>query len=1520
MRLRRSALAGLTMLATLWGADAAQATIPARVADNLRGIAEFQYKLFSTSQDPDRRFPTCHRVCTHLWNLQLQLDTGSDTDQAVWRQLSVLGKRDGLFKGFTDYTSFSTTIPTTDGNEKNIFGDFPWREDDPPRRYLGVTMPAISGTGIETTMRLAQPGERVMVSGAGDNHGHTWESTVDSPELAWYVVGPQVWHGEDCGGTGGSAAPAPPHWVRLSVTLYCQYWVGDDMFVEAAGEWYSYFYPARFDGPPSVTPGSYTNTNSHNETALDPGIGNAEVSMAFELTNHEADFLELISWLDIAFGGDGHFSPTPQSLFGASNPAAPNLTHTCAGDPVDCSTGNFSETYQDTQVNGPGVTLSQARTYNSQDAAASSTTGPFGFGWSGSFRDRLEFPTTTDIVVHQENGSQVRFSLDDEDGTYRPDNYVQAKLTEQTDGTWLYRLPTQLTLRFSATGRLLSETDRNGNATAMTYSGANLTEVTDPVGRDLTFTYNTNGTVATATDPAGHVVTYGYTAGELTSVTDVGGATTQFAYGTDHQLTTITDPLANTTVTNTYDSSHRVIAQEDALGHETTWAYTTNHTTITDPSGSVTEETFANNLPVTVTKADGTASEATTHYAYDEDYNLVKVTDPNGEEWTSEYDIHGNRTKSTDPLGRSTRYEYDGAHRVTRTTSPRGLDTRASYDSHGNLTYVSESTDPWHVLKNTSFDYGDYGLQTRKNETRSSGSRWWDYHYDAEGNMTSVRSPANHTSRSTYDDNGFALTSTTPRGKVTTTVRNAYELPTTVTDPRGKVTTYAYDAALNRTDVTDRDSRHTVTTFDELNRPVSTLRPDGTTWSIGYTSTGEVASRTDGAGEATTYTYDHQHRLRSATDPLSRVTTYGYDPAGNKTSVENAAGQTTTLGYDDANQLTSVDYSSSGTPDVDYTYDLDGQRASMVDGTGTTTYDHDILDRLVSQTTGAGQTTTYHYDGWDRVVSIDYPDGLTPVTVGSGTPPTHVTTGTVTREYDPDDHLTSVTDWLSNTTSFSYDDDGELTGVTRPNGVNATFTYDDSGVLSSLTDNGPGTALGRTDERLLTSTDDGTTTVEFGNDAAERLTSGFGRTYTYDNADNLTQTATPAGAAIAQHFDDANQLTSRTSGATTLASFDYDDEGRRVDTTPGSGVATHLDWSQGDDLVGYSGPDVSGVTSGTVSESYGYDGDGLRRTKVAGGQRTHEAYDISGGLSQMILDGPTAYITGPGGLPLEQITSAGTARWFHQDQLGSTTSLTSTSGATVQSYTYDAYGQPTSATPTVENPFRYAGQYTDDQTGFQNLRARYYDPATGQFLSRDPLEDSTLQPYAYADNNPTNATDPSGLAPWDYFSKSSFTSDAVAGGFNALTLGASTRLAGAFFHFDVDCADFGPGFQVGEGVVTAASMFTGEGEAILAAKGVTRINSAKALLRSAEESGPYHNFPGSLDEAIYAGKRTVVSDDYVQYTLRGTYTKPGRFVETAPGEGTRAAEVIRGTYEVGVRPSASGRTEVVVHRFFRPDR
>ncbi|MET0600771.1 MAG: RHS repeat-associated core domain-containing protein [Baekduia sp.] len=1470
----------------------AQAALPTTVAENMAGVTEFQYKMMAISPSA-YRYPRCHRVCNLLWNRQRALNPASTTSQELWRELYMLGVRTHLFNDWASYVApYSIALPSTSVFEENRFGS--------PLRYVGVELPAGTG-GAAVTLALTTD---IMMSAYG--------VVFRAPTVGWFGGNSVTVEDPRCASLAISQPDPPgPGFSHFSNQGFCWWWN------QSAQQWervegvtvHTFFRSITFDGPPSRTAGTYGPGDHPRFGVVGDSVGfaNTKATLDAELRRAAADageYSTLMAWIDAQLGGDGTLSPGPEDLYGASNPAAPNLVHTCAGDPVNCATGNFFEHYQDTRVAGPGVTLSQRRTYNSQAAVAQTAPGPFGFGWGASFRDSLEFPSgSDDVIVHQENGSQVRFSLNEEDGSYSANSYVQATLKELSGGNFEYVPPSRLKFTFSDQGRLLSETDANGNATTLHYTGSNLTSVTDAVGRDLDFTYNTDGTVATVTDPAGHVVHYDYTAGDLTSVVDVGGETTEFAYDSDHQLTSVTDARGHVATANVYDSAHRVISQTDAQSHETTWDYSSGQTIITDPSGSVTKETFVDNLPTAIVRGFGTSSQGTTSFSYDEAFNLVRETDPNGGHWDSTYDIEGNRLSTKDPLGHETTYTYDDYHQVKSIERPGGSTTSMSYDSHGNMTGISQSPVESGHSNYRNLGYDGQGLLTAVYQGGSNGLRWTLNDYDADGNRTATHSPAGRVSTATYDDNGLVLTSTTPRSKTTTTVRNAYGLPTTVTDARAKTMTYGYDENLNVTDVTDRDGNHQTTTYDALNRPLEVHRADGSVSKTTYTASGEVASQVNGLNKTTSYTYDDRHRVSSITDPLARVTQFSYDAVGNKTSVEDAGGATQTLVYDDANRLTSIDYSSSSTPDVSYAYNVEGLRTSMTDGTGTSTYAYDVLGRLHSQTSGAGQQTTYHYDDWDRVTSIDYPDALTAVTVGGGGSPTHVTTGTVTRTYDKDDNLKSVADWLGNTTNYTYDADSNLTGIARPNGVNATYAYNDNDVLSSLTDGGPATSLGRSDASLLTGTNDGTTTASFGYDAAQRLTSGPSRTYTYDDADHLTQTATVAGTAITQQFDDAGQLLTRKLAGTVQTTYSYDNEGRRTATTPTSGTATALTWSQSDDLLSYTGPDASGGSSGSISEEYGYDGDGLRKTKTTSGQRTHQAYDLTGSLPQIITDGPTAYITGPGGLPIEQITAAGTVRYFSQDQLGSTTALTDALGVTVQSYSYDPYGQLTSATPTVENPFRYAGQYTDDATGFQYLRARYYDPTTGQFLSRDPLESSTLQPYSYADNNPTNATDPSGMLSW------SDISGMAAGVLDAGSGGLSTRLAGSIWNFDVDCADFGAGFAVGQ----IAGTVIGPGKIGAAARGVRGAMEARATATGAAR----------VAKAAGAERASTPFGRLVQSFKEGDdWVRTSAHAEQATGKAYRGGMSVEEVFERGedrlVRHRIYGSDGDILHETFRP--
>jgi len=110
--------------------------------------------------------------------------------------------------------------------------------------------------------------------------------------------------------------------------------------------------------------------------------------------------------------------------------------------------------------------------------------------------------------------------------------------------------------------------------------------------------------------------------------------------------------------------------------------------------------------------------------------------------------------------------------------------------------------------------------------------------------------------------------------------------------------------------------------------------------------------------------------------------------------------------------------------------------------------------------------------------------------------------------------------------------------------------------------------------------------------------------------------------------------------------------------------------------------------------------------------------------------------------PLVMLRS-GTTSYYQADGLGSLTSLSNTSGALVS--TYDSFGNLVASSGSLVNSFRYTGREFDTETGLYYYRARYYDPATGRFLSEDPagLQGGPNR-YAYALGTPTNLVDPSG--------------------------------------------------------------------------------------------------------------------------------------------------------------------------------
>ncbi|MDT8436698.1 MAG: RHS repeat-associated core domain-containing protein [Gemmatimonadota bacterium] len=163
---------------------------------------------------------------------------------------------------------------------------------------------------------------------------------------------------------------------------------------------------------------------------------------------------------------------------------------------------------------------------------------------------------------------------------------------------------------------------------------------------------------------------------------------------------------------------------------------------------------------------------------------------------------------------------------------------------------------------------------------------------------------------------------------------------------------------------------------------------------------------------------------------------------------------------------------------------------------------------------------------------------------------------------------------------------------------------------------------------------------------------------------------------------------------------------------------------------------------------------GGRRVRREGPSGT-EQYVWDGDDLHLILDGTGAVkakLTCYPGIDAPHSLQIGFERYHYAlDHAGNVVGLFDDDGNVAGRYRYDPWGRPQGAAlDSVYNPLRFQAREWDEETGLYYVRARYYDPDTGRFLSPDPIGlDGGTNPYVFAGNDPVHLRDPSGLSMQD---------------------------------------------------------------------------------------------------------------------------------------------------------------------------
>ena len=903
----------------------------------------------------------------------------------------------------------------------------------------------------------------------------------------------------------------------------------------------------------------------------------------------------------------------------------------------------------------------------------------------------------------------------------------------------------------------------------------------DPFGNRATFVWIDAERLQQIVDPAGKTITFGYTNGKLAWIRDdPGQRTTSVTIDAANNVIQIQDPAGGRPFQQaTYDARHRLLSLRDRRGVDWRYGY--------DFAGKLA----ADSSPAVTIFGEAQPQRLVTTYRAPERPALVDPasgfgTSANPASPTTEADI-----ALIDPPNPSS----TASRRVRTDVWGAAVQVMKADPPYATLVLVARNQDglvtsAWDSTGQRSYTWSGPRLVKMKNgTTRDSVIYEWNTAY----HRVTRRYGSVPDTRFFIGTNGRVDSTRLATQPVTGLAYDALGRITTVTDPRGHVTQFFYSpSGFRNTDSVRMGTRKLWFAYDTWGRIAKSVNPRGDADTVIYDVLNRLREERAPLGHRVTYVYGDSLNVTSLTDALGqvysthkngigwdtavvdpggRIDRYKYDRTGRVREWTNRRGLVTSFVWDDATGRLSQRTLADGRQTT-YAYGARWNAATNTDGSDTLRFAPDTSPAVAAPDTVFGIAVRGGVAHYVRILSDStHRWSVTAVWRGGQAPyevrydmdslgrvwqmqPLAPAAGQDTLLYNADDQIVGIR-WHGLVSASR---------VSRPGHELARMSYSLSSLQTAFGAEIAHDSLSRVAEYVNGNRD---RFEKYVYDAVARLASYERRTASppcvaTDTLHEFGARCTSPGSVLAQatySYDSAgNRVDSSTivyagNRITSLAGYSvlYDLDGnvtRKYLTADSMQFNQRLYWNSINQL-----DSVRTVTGGgTTTAQFGYDGFGRRVRKTVGAQTTWYVwraghvvaeYDAAGTLLRQF-----AYY--PGTDQPHSVVVGGTRRYFLSDGRGNVAGLMDANGQLIAEYRYTPWGDSSYASGTFAavNNIRFAGRERDPETGLYYLRARYYDPVLGRFMSEDPIGLSGgINLYSYALDDPVNFSDPSGLNP-----------------------------------------------------------------------------------------------------------------------------------------------------------------------------